>query len=150
MLSNNSIITGPQLMPAPRADRPHRRESFWLVRCKLCGKTRWLRQTDMQKDRPCIRCAAVGSTTVTSAFEDRVAAYLSSQGVSYERHVPIYELSANIDFRLADGTYLEVRGYHHRKYKQAKDTALQRSVQIVFVDTLQDVVDYIESTRKEV
>jgi hypothetical protein len=38
-----------ELRPAPRADRPHRRETYYPATCGRCNGTRWLRRVDASK-----------------------------------------------------------------------------------------------------
>ncbi len=46
-----------RLMPAPRANRPHRRETFYPAKCSRCGSVRWLRKCDARKGCQCSHCA---------------------------------------------------------------------------------------------
>lgn len=66
-----------QLMPAPRANRPDRRETMYPVRCAECGAIRWLTRSDAikadQERRICRRCQT--SQAGKLGYAATVAAY---------------------------------------------------------------------------
>lgn len=48
-----------QLMPAPRKNRPNRREMRFACTCQKCHETRWLRKSDAMRAQQCGRCQRV-------------------------------------------------------------------------------------------
>jgi hypothetical protein len=124
------IIGDGDLALAPRTDRPTRRETKYLVTCPACGQGRWLNGHDARKGNLCRKCAAIRSTTVSSKFEDAVAAYFESNGYVVKRHIPIFDKGLNVDMYIPFGNiYVEVVGYWHKQKKD--DSKLPSNTRIV-------------------
>lgn len=152
-LYNNRLVSEKGvLMPAPRSDRPDRKERFWLVKCNFCGETRWLRKTDVLKDAPCRSCSAVINTTTTSMLEEEVASVLTEHKVEFVRHVPIIEedVKYNVDFYIPlHNLYIEVVGYWHRQTKLVKDKVLQSKLYIWFISTISELKSKLKELVNE-
>ena len=138
-LVNNKIVGEGVLLPAPRHNRPHRNETKYPVMCNACGQVRLLAMSDIKRDTMCRRCAAVASTTTRSSFEDEIVQMFVDAGIEVKRHIPLFEMGRNMDVYLpVHGIYVEIRGYHHLKYRHDDDVQLQKAIHVEFVDSTAD------------
>lgn len=152
-LKNNTIIGNKNgvLLPAPRKNRPNKKERHWLVRCNFCNESRWLKMYDLKKDVPCRACSATISSSTSSELEDSIANFMSDMGIEYERHVPLIteEVRYNVDFFLPMyDLYVEVVGYWHTVSKYIKDHVLRKLYNVVFVETLDEVREVLSAITK--
>jgi len=142
-LQNNKVIDK-CIVPAPRRNRPDKKETRYVVMCCGCKKLRLLSLSDLKKDTFCRTCASVLASKITSTWEDEVSAYLRSKGISYEQHYPILELGSNVDFFLPDyNWFIEVRGYWHLNHprRQVHDEVLASNLPVLFIDNLDQLKD---------
>ena len=106
---------------------------------------------DVRRDTLCRHCAGVASTNKTSGFEEEVAQMFDDAGIRYERHVKLWRLHRNVDFKLPehDDLYVEARGYHHLKYRMEDDAVLEKAIRVVFVDSIEDAEMLIMELHNE-
>jgi hypothetical protein len=151
-------IDKPVLLPAPRKNRPDRKETYYPVVCLYCGETRYLRQSDYNPNALCKSCASIASKlggSHVSYDEERIRDILVELGYSVYWQYPLYEYHVLIDLYIIElDLYVEVNGYWHNETRQERDYKLLQSLPNLLIInhsiTLPELLEELERYKKHV
>lgn len=129
-----------ELRPAPRKDRPHRRETWYPVTCSECGASYWLRKPDALRRERCRYCGIrKGLLTRTHWTEELVQEWLDEAGIAYVREAAYItpRRAYFVDFKVGD-VAVEINGWGHKLFeRKQRDRELAHDwpgQQVVFID----------------